>query len=76
VKTNFVLVSCTALALLIFGVAVVITVQRSASAAPAISPGTSGNDAPFEFRISPERPRSINGVSKAQVSQAVSLSVS
>ena len=75
-KTKFVIVSCIALALLIFGVAAVIAVQSSASAAPVISPGAeSENDTPFEFRISPERPRSVGSVDEAKVSQAVSLSV-
>lgn len=69
-------VSCTVLALLLFGVTVLIAIQGPASAATPIDPATgSENDTPFEFWISSERPRSVDGVNKVEVSRDVHLSV-
>lgn len=74
-NTKLVAVSCTILALLILGTAAVIAVQKPASAAMTIEMAHKGeNDTPFKLQISPERPRSVVGVSEAAVSQDVHLS--
>lgn len=75
-KTKFVAVACTALALLIFSIAVVIVVQRPSSAAITIDavPIEEYQD-PYKVQISPERPRTIDSLDEVTTSQDVHLSV-
>jgi len=76
---KIVTLSCTALALLILGVTILIAVQGPVFADRTGEPGTEPvaregrGDTPFEFQIS-ERPRSVDGASRPEVSRAVNLS--
>lgn len=74
---KIVTVSCTALAFLILGITIMIAVQGPVFADRSGDPVAKGGngDIPFEFQTSSERPRSVDGASKADVSQIVNLSV-
>jgi hypothetical protein len=69
-------ISCTILALLILGVAVVVVVQKPSCAAVTIDavPIEEYSD-PYQIQISPERPRTIGSLDGAATSQDVHLSV-
>jgi hypothetical protein len=73
---KYISVSCVILALLISGIAIIIAAQGPASVAMTDVAVGEEHMSPFEFRISPERPRSVNSVSKAATSQDVHLPVS
>lgn len=74
--TKYISASCMILALLISGIAIIIIgAQGPASAAVTDVAGGEEHKSPFEFRISPERPRSVNSMSKATTSQDLHLPV-